>query len=356
MIENANDVIRVEAGELRTIARQAIEAAGVPADEAADAGDILWIAELMGITTHGLRRIITYVQRIHDGAINPRPKINVEQTAPSLSLVNGDNGLGPVVGSYGVREAIRLAEETGTGYVACRQSHHFGPVAPYALRAVEKGLVAFMGTNAEPVMAPWLGREVAHGNNPIAIAAPRRNGPPFILDIAQSIVAFSKLRHANEAGEAIPDNWASDKLGRPTTDPAAGLDGWVMPIGEHKGYGLAMAVEILAAAMSGGAVAREVNSLYRRDTQVQGVSHFFFVIDPDRMIGREIFLDKVDALCSVMSGTQPIDQNDPVKIPGEPEADLMRRYSVEGIPILRGRYSELQSLARGEPPQSMPPR
>lgn len=130
MTDDANDVIRVEAGELRTIARQAIEAAGVPADEAADAGDILWTAELMGITTHGLRRIITYVQRIHDGAINPRPKVKVEQTAPSLSLVCGDNGLGPVVGSYGVKEAIRLAEETGIGYVACRQSHHLAQSPP----------------------------------------------------------------------------------------------------------------------------------------------------------------------------------------------------------------------------------
>ena len=245
MANDPNDMITVESAEMRDVARQAIIAAGVPGDDAAYAGDILWTAELMGITTHGVRRIITYVQRILDGAINPRPNIQIEQTAPSLALVDGNNGMGPVVGSYGLNEAFRLAEETGLAYVACRNSHHFGPVAPYALRAVERGLVAFFGTNAEPVMAPWLGKEVMHGNNPIAVAAPRRDGPPFILDIAQSIVAFSKLRHAKEAGEAIPATWASDKQGHPTTDPAAGLDGWVMPIGDHKGYGLALAVEIL---------------------------------------------------------------------------------------------------------------
>lgn len=356
MSDDTNNMIRVDSAEMRNVARKAIEAAGVPDHEAACAGDILWTAELMGITTHGVRRIITYVQRIIDGAINPRPEIRIEQTAPSMALVDGNDGMGPVVGSYGVKEAVRLAEETGLGYVACRNSHHFGPVAPYALRAVEQGFVAFFGTNAEPVMAPWLGKEVMHGNNPIAIAAPRRNGPPFILDIAQSIVAFSKLRHAKEAGEAIPAAWASDKQGHPTTDPAAGLEGWVMPIGDHKGYGLALAVEILAGALSGGSVASGVNSLYQRDATPQGVSHFFFVIDPARLIGKDMFLDKIDALCHMMSATQPINPDQPVIIPGEPEAELMRRYSSEGIPIPRARYQELQGLARGEAPQSMPAR
>lgn len=354
MANDKDTLIKVEAREMRDVARKAFVAAGVPDDQARMAGDILWTGEMMGISTHGVRRIITYVQRIHDGAINPAPAIDVARSTPSLCVIDGDNGLGPVVGSVGVGEAIAMARESGIGYVACRNSHHFGPVAPYALQAVEAGMVAFMGTNAQPVMAPWHGRKVAHGNNPIAIAAPRRNGPPFILDIAQSVVAFSKLRHAHEAGEPIPEGWAADKEGRATTDPAAGLDGWVMPIGAHKGYGLALAVEIFAAALAGGAMASEVNSLYRRDAQSQGVSHFFMVMDPDRLIGREAFLDRVDTLCQLMTETPAVDSAEPVRIPGEPEAELMKRYEAEGIPIPEQRYRELQAMARGERPMSMP--
>ena len=356
MADHRETIIRVDPAELRTVSIQAFVAAGVPETEATHAGDVLWTAELMGITTHGVRRIITYVQRIHDRAITPRPDIKVEQTAPSMAVVDGNNGLGPVVGTRGAKLATSLAKKTGIGFVACRNSHHFGPVAPYALEAVNNGCVAFMGTNAQPVMAPWLGKKLAHGNNPIAFAAPRSNGPPFILDIAQSIVAFSKLRHAHEAGERIPENWASDSEGRPTTNPAEGLNGWVMPIGGHKGYGLALAVEILAAALSGGAVASEIKPLYNRDATPQGVGHFFMVIDPDRMIGKEQFLERVDTLCHLMASTMPINPDDPVKIPGEHEAERMARNKVDGIPIPRDRYEELKSLARGEVPVSMPRR
>lgn len=356
MNAEADTIVHVPSDELRTVARQAFVAVGVSEEEAKRAGDILWTAERMGLTTHGVRRIIFYVQRVHDGAINPTASIKVERTAPSMAVIDGDRGLGPIVGARGVDEAIAMARETGIGYVACRNSHHFGPVAPYALQATEAGMVAFMGTNAQPVMAPWLGKQLAHGNNPIALASPRRNGPPFILDIAQSVVAFSKLRHAKEAGHDLPPGWAADNEGRPTTDPSAGLEGWVLPIGGHKGYGLALAVDILAGALAGGAVASEVRSLYARDAQSQGVCHFFLVIDPERLIGREAFLDRVDTLCALMNATPSVDPADPVLIPGEPEAASMRRCDEEGIPLPIDRYRELQSMAQGGVPQSMPDR
>ncbi|MEM8977502.1 MAG: Ldh family oxidoreductase [Pseudomonadota bacterium] len=349
-----DDIIRVDAEDLRVIVRDAFAAVGVPGDEATMAADVLWTGEMMGISTHGVRRVITYVQRIHDGAINPKPNVTTDTSSPSLSVLDGDNGLGPVVGSYGAKEAIRRASETGIGFVSCRNSHHFGPVAPYALRAVEAGYVAFMGTNAQPVMAPWHGAKILHGNNPIAIAAPRRNGPPFILDIAQSVVAYSKLRHAHEAGEDIPLGWAADSTGQPTTDAAAGLSGWVLPIGEHKGYGLALGVEILAAALSGGAVVNEVNALYRRDQQAQGVCHFFMVIDPDRLIGREAFLDRIDTMCALTTATPAVQAEQPVIIPGEPEAQTMADYAANGVPIPAERFEELRDMARGKPPRSMP--
>ena len=347
--------IRVPADELRELARASFRAVGVPETDADAAGDVLWMGEMMGIGTHGTRRLITYIQRIHDGAIKADPDIRYDRTAPSITVIDGDDGLGPVVGSRGAAEAIARARETGIGYVACRNSHHFGPVAPYAQRAVDAGLVCFMGTNSQPVMAPWRGGRLAHGNNPFAFAAPRRNGPPFLLDIAQSVVAFSKLRHAHEAGQPIPEGWAADGDGRPTTDPKAGMDGWVLPIGGHKGYGLALAVEMLGAAMAGGAFGTEVQPLYRRDDRPQGVCHFFMAIDPERTIGREAFLDRMDALCAMMKTTPAAKADEPVLVPGEPEAAKIADCTANGVPLPPAWYEEIQGLARGERPRSMPP-
>lgn len=351
-----NEVVRIPAARLRELSHAALQAAGVPAQDARAGGDILWTGEMMGISTHGVRRLIFYIQRIRDGAIAPRPELRIEQPAAGTVVIDGGNGLGPVVGSRGVAEAIRVARENGIGFVTCRNSHHFGPVAPYALRAVQAGMVAIMGTNAQPVMSPWRGATVTHGNNPIAFAAPRRNGPPFILDVAQSVVAFSKLRHAHEAGQPIPEGWAADAHGNPTTDPEVGMQGFVLPIGGHKGYGFALGVEILAAALSGGAIGAEVNALYRRDATPQGVCHFFIVIDPERTIGREAFLDRMDAMCAMMSAVAPIDPAAPVLIPGEPEAQAMADREQLGVPLPRDWIEDIEAMAAGRMPKGMPER
>ena len=356
MNDTATDTVRVPADELRELAAAAFRAIGVPEADAQAAGDVLWMGEMMGISTHGTRRLITYVQRVRDGAIAADPKSGYARKAPSITVVDGANGLGPVVGSRGAAEAMALAAATGIGYVACRDSHHFGPIAPYAWRAVEQGLVCFMGTNAQPVMAPWRGRRLAHGNNPFAFAAPRRAGPPFILDIAQSVVAYSKLRHAHEAGQSIPAGWAADAHGRVTTDAAAGMGGWVLPMGGHKGYGLALAVEMLAAVMAGGAFGTEVRPLYARDDRPQGVCHFFLVIDPERTVGRDAFVARMDEMCAMMKETPALDPAEPVLVPGEPEAAKMAEYGADGVPLPAAWYAEIQGLARGEPPRSMPPR
>ncbi|MCB9871595.1 MAG: Ldh family oxidoreductase [Ectothiorhodospiraceae bacterium] len=348
------DTVRVPCDELRALTHAALEAVGVPPADAADAGDVLWRAQMMGITTHGVRRLIPYIQRIHDGAIDPNPTIEHVRKAPSITVIDGGNGLGPVIGSRGTAEAIRLARETGIGYVACRASHHFGPVMPYLLRAVEAGMVCFMGTNVQPVMAPWRGARLAHGNNPIGFGGPRRDGYPFLLDIAISVVAFSKLRHAKEAGEPIPEGWAADSAGRPTTDPVAGMGGWVLPIGGHKGYGLALAVEMLAAGLAGGALGTEVHGLFERGPRAQGVCHFFMAIDPERTIGLDAFRDRMEVLCAMMHDTPAVDPAEPVLVPGEPECALMADCEANGVPLPAQWLDEIRGLARGEMPRSMP--
>lgn len=348
------DIIRIPKAELHTVCRAAFERVGVPSPDADAAADILVVGDLMGISTHGTRRVIIYCQRILDGAIVADPEITVEERSPCLAVIDGGNGMGPVVGSRGVAAAVRLAKESGMAYVGCRNSHHFGPVAPYSARACDAGMVSIMGTNTQPVMAPWGGAALAHGNNPIGVAAPRRDGPDFILDMAQSVVAFSKLRHAHEAGETIPEGWAADADGHGTTDPLAGMKGWVLPIGGHKGYGLALAVDMLSGVLSGGHSATGVNQLFRRDETPQGVAHFFIALDPARLLGEETYYAQMETFCQTIKATPPADAGDPVLVPGEPEAESMAETLEAGIPMPRERFEDIERIADGKQPRTMP--
>ena len=345
--------LRVPCEDVLQLAISAFEHAGVSRADAGTVAEILVTADLQGIGTHGVRRLAPYIARIHDGVFNPSPDIRVEKAATSTAIVDGDNGLGPVVGVRGLRCAIETAKECGIAYVGCRNSQHFGALAPYALRAAEAGVVCFLGTNAFATMAPTGGREVRLGNNPFGLGAPRRDAPPFILDIAMSVVARGKIRQAQERGETIPLGWALDSAGNPTTDPLEALKGFVQPIGNHKGYGLALMVDILAGVLSGGAVGTEVKSMFQQTSEPQRVSHFFIAIDPARILGTEPYYDGMETLCRLMTSTPPFDAASPVMIPGEIEARTYAERHLGGIPMRPKELAALQALAAGQAPNEV---
>jgi LDH2 family malate/lactate/ureidoglycolate dehydrogenase len=345
---------RVSRGELQSLASSALKAVGVPEPDADAAAAILVTADLQGIDTHGTSRLAAYVTRVRDGVFNAKPDIVVESQSPAVAVIDGDRGLGPVVGSRALDLAVRLAAQNGVAYVGCRNSQHLGALAPYALRATRHGMVCFLGTNAFPSMAPWGGREVKVGNNPLGVGAPRRDAPAFILDIAMSVAARGKIRKAGAKGERIPDGWALDAEGNPTTDPAKALDGYVLPIGGHKGYGLALAVDILAGVLSGGAVSTEVQSLFKQKDKPQQVSFFFLAIDPAKTIGLDTYFERMETLCGLIKDTEPSSVGDPVLLPGEIEARELEIRSRDGIPMEAELLDSIRSLARGEAPSSVP--
>jgi len=192
------------------------------------------------------------------------------------------------------------------------------------------------------------------GNNPICFAAPRRDGPHFILDFAQSVAARGKMRVAAERGEAIPEGWALDAEGNPTTDPDEGLKGFVLPIGEHKGYGLALAVDLLAGVLSGGAFADGVASMWAQESGPQKVSHFFILIDPDQILGLDAYYAQIEAFAGRIKGARPIDPAKPVLLPGEIEAKAYEEREAEGIPLDGELYGIISALAKGELRGSVP--
>lgn len=343
-------ILHVAYEEVLHLATAAFEQVGVPRADATAAAEVLVSADLQGIATHGIKRLPPYIARIRDGVFKAMPKICVDNPAPAVAVVDGDSGLGPVVGRRGLDVALKLAATAGIAYVGCRNSQHFGALAPYGRLAADAGMVCVMGTNALATMAPWGGREVRVGNNPLGLAAPRPDAPPFLLDIAMSVAARGKMRLAQERGEPIPSGWALDAEGRPTTDPLEGLKGFVLPIGGHKGYGLALLVDILAGVLTGGAVSPEVRSLFQQSKAPQRVCHFFIAIDPARVLGRAAYDARIDALCRMMTTTPAFDPDRPVLIPGEVEARTLADRIANGIPMTPTELATLEALADGAPP------
>ena len=343
----SNGDIRIDVPALTALCEDAFKAAGLPEADARVASRVLVFADCVGIGTHGVRRVVPYVARIRDGAFNPRPAITVRRDG-ATAIVDGDDGLGPVVGWRGLAVAIEIARETGAAFVGCRASQHFGALAPYIREATDAGMVVCLGTTALATMAPTGGVEVKVGNNPIGLGAPRPGGFPFMLDIALSIVARGKIRRAMERGERIPPDWGLDPEGRPTTDPEDALRGFVLPVGGHKGYGLALMVDILAGVLIGERPSASVRSLFQQRDQPQKVGHFFIVIDPARTIGTEAFLDGMAALEAEMRGTRPADPSTPVLLPGDLEARAHAAALRDGLALPGSLARDIRRLAAGE--------
>ncbi len=339
--------IAISYEKLREIGIQSLLRVGVPEEDARTTVEILLCADLRGVSTHGIQRLLMYIPRIRQGLMNPCPAITVHSPTPALRIVSGNDGLGPVVGSRGMREAIDLARTLGTGFVGCRESHHFGAAAPYVLMACRERLIGIAGTNAFPTMPPWGGLGNVVGNNPLAIGAPYEGEPPFILDMAMSVSSRGRMRQMAGEQREMPEGWAVDAQGRPTTDPMEGLRGFVLPMGQHKGYGLAIALDILCGVLTGSGFATGVKSLVQQWQEPQHVGHFFIAIDPTRFLPWEEFSARMNACFQILRGAQRIDPETNILIPGDAEAALEKERMVGGIPLEEKTLEILQGLSEG---------
>jgi ureidoglycolate dehydrogenase (NAD+) len=242
---------RIDVTSLTELATDAFRHAGVSAEDARISSRILVEADMMGLGTHGVVRIPSYLERMRLGGVDPQAVVRVDPRGSAMAIAEGNNGLGPVVGGRALAAGLDMVAANGIAYVGCRNSNHFGALAPYALQACEAGSVLIAGTNASTTMVPWGGKEARMGNNPLCIAAPCADGTHFILDMAMSVAARGKIRAAQAAGSSIPQGWAVNQSGLPTTDPAEALAGFLLPVGGYKGAGLSMAVDILSGVISG---------------------------------------------------------------------------------------------------------
>ena len=335
--------------ELLQLGARAFQGLGLSAHDARQVARILVMADLFGLTTHGLSRIESYGERLDVGGIAPAPRITVQKVAPALVKVDGDNGVGPLVGMHALEAAMEAARECGVGVALARGSNHFGPISPYALIAAEAGFASIIGSNATTTIAPWGGSDARLGNSPIGFGVPHPGGDPFLLDMAMSVVARAKIRNALKRGESIPDSWAADVKGRRTTDPAAALDGFLLPIGGHKGYGLALMVDLFAGLLSDAAYLTHVKSWSDAPDQPQNLGHFFILIDT-RRLGSSAWLEaRMRDFAHILHDSPPADPAQKVIVPGEIELGKMRRQRREGVVIDAATYQLLQQYAARVP-------
>jgi ureidoglycolate dehydrogenase (NAD+) len=319
--------------QLTDLTIRALQGVGLTAEDAAVTARILVMADLFGLTTHGVSRLESYGERLLLGGINAQPRITVSKAAPALLRVDGDNGVGPLVGTRALEAALNAAREFGVGIALARGSNHFGPVAPYLHIAAQAGFACIAGSNASTTIAPWGGGDARLGNSPVGFGVPNPGGRPIYLDMAMSVVARAKIRNALKRGEQIPDTWATDQRGRPTTDPKAALDGFLLPMGGYKGYGLALIVDLFAGLLSGAAYLTHVKSWLDAPEEPQNLGHFFIVFDAKALGPPEWLAARMMDFSAILHESPPADPAAPVLLPGEIELNNFERQRKQGIVI-----------------------
>jgi ureidoglycolate dehydrogenase (NAD+) len=334
--------VRMEPAALASFCRQLLLEVGLTEQDAATVADSLVAADLRGVATHGVMRLPIYVDRLRRGLIAARPTIRLRRTGPATATLDGGNGPGQVVALRAVAEAVAIAEEAGVGLVSVYGSNHFGAAGWFALHAAERGMIGLALTQAEADVVPFGGRRAALGTNPLAVAVPRADGPPILLDMATSAVAMGRVMVARRQGRPIPADWAVDADGQPTTDPGEAKA--VIPLAGPKGYGLAFVVEVLAGLLSGSRTGTEVRRMYDDFDQPQGIGHLLGAIDPARFLAPEDFTGGVERLAAQLKATPPAAGFDEVLLPGEPEERARQRHRRDGVPIPEEVARELAAL------------
>jgi LDH2 family malate/lactate/ureidoglycolate dehydrogenase len=336
---------RLSPGALRAFSAAVLTASGVPDDDAALVADSLVQADLWGHQSHGVLRLPWYVARLRSGAMNARTDPAVLSDTGPLVLLDGRDGIGQVLTEHARRTAVERARAHGVGVVGVRNSNHFGTAMYFTRRAAADGVVAVLTTNASPAMAPWGGREKRIGTNPWSIAAPAPDGGVVAVDIANTAVARGKIYLAKNRGEPIPETWALTADGAPTTDPAEGVLGVILPMAGHKGYAISFLMDVLSGALTGSAVGTGVHGPYEAD-RPSGAGHLFLALDPDAFGERAGYEARVRTLIDEVKDVPLAQGFDEVFYPGEVEDRAeAANLAAGGVVLAEQSLADLHELA-----------
>ena len=335
---------RVSAERLSEFAVAVLVALGVPEPDAGLVADSLVTADLWGHQSHGVLRLRWYVDRIRAGVMRAVTTPETVSDTGALAVVDGHDGVGQVLAAFAAREAAGRAREHGVGVVAVRNSNHFGTAAYFTRMAARDGCVAILTTNASPAMAPWGGRRKTVGTNPWSIAAPAGRHDVMVMDIANTAVARGKVYLASQRGEPIPIGWAIDADGSPTTDPSAAIGGMILPMAGHKGYAIALMMDVLSGVLTGSAFGAEVGGPYQSERR-SGCGHLFIALDVASFGDPDGFARQMEQLVAEVRSVPIARGFDEVLYPGELEVRAAREHLQAGLSLPRQTLEDLRELA-----------
>jgi len=352
--------IRVPAEDLADFCLRVFQKLGIPEQDARITSDVLVTADLRGIDSHGVARLRRYVDGLRTGVMVARPEVTVLRETPATALIDAGAGLGQPVSHQAMQKAIQKALEVGAGFVALRNSNHYGIAGYYAMMALEHDCIGMSMTNADVLVVPTFGRDTMLGTNPIAVAAPANKERPFILDMATSTVPRGKLEVCERQGKPVPMGWATDECGLGTDDAHRVLEnlkkragGGLLPLGGegellsgHKGYGLALWVDVFCAVLSGAAYATLVYPKTPDGKPMPAnLGHFFGAWRVDAFRPVNEFKAAMDDLQQRLKNAPKAEGQDRIYIHGEKEYEKMEHYSRDGIPINPKVVEDLKAIA-----------
>ncbi|MES2564343.1 MAG: Ldh family oxidoreductase [Pseudomonadota bacterium] len=337
---------RIKTADLESFIARAFEAVDVPANDAQIIAELMARADVNGSDGHGVFRLPQYIRRIKGGAVNVRPKIRIEREAAAMALVDGDNGMGHLVMSFAAEKAIEKARHAGVAWVGAKCSNHAGPASLYASMALPHDMIGlYMAVGSANHLPPWGGLDMLLSTNPLAVAVPADEEPPIVLDMATTVAAYGKVKTKAQRGEMMPVGWMMDREGKPLTDPKRANEGFLLPIGDYKGYGLALIIGLLAGTLNGAAMGKDVIDFNADDTSVTNTGHAIVAISLAAFGEVGDFKRSVDTLARDLRNSERLPGVDRIWLPGEQSYAKRADNLQHGVALAPALLTSLGQLA-----------
>ena len=346
MALEATDIKRVSAKVILRFIHEVFMAAGMPEEESCIVSELMTEADINGCDGHGMFRLPGYIRRIKEGGVNLKPNIRIERQKSGMALVDGDNAQGHLVMRFCTELAMKKAKDSGVAWVGVHDSNHAGPAALYTRMPLAHDMIGlYVAIGNANHLPPWGGIEMLLSTNPISIAVPGKNGPPIVLDMATTVAAYGKVKTAAQRGEKIPEGWMIDKNGQPLTDPTQAEQGFLMPIGGPKGYGLALMFGLLAGTLNGAAFGKDVIDFNADFKTPTNTGQFITAIDISAFGDVENFKNNVDNVYRTFKASATLPGYDEVLLPGEQSFKKRQDRTANGIPVHNGLLKSLNITA-----------
>ncbi len=336
----------ITADALRDFVARALGSKGVPPEDAAKVASLMVDADVFGYGTHGVFRLRQYLARLAGGGCNPRPKVAVVQQTVATAVIDGDDGLGHLAMSTARDLAIEKARAAGIGWVGVRRGNHAGPLALYVRPQAEAG---FLGMAAAVGSAnhvpPYGGTDLLIGTNPIAFSAPAEGPDPFVFDMATTVAAMGKIKTMLQQGQPMPEGWMVGRDGKPLTDPARKSEGFLLPIGGPKGFGLSVAIGLMAGVLNGAAFGSDVVDFTKDTTSATNTGQFVVALDPAAFGLGAGFAQEAARIFAEMRASAPLPGHDPVRLPGDGKTAAAAARRSAGLSLNPALCNDLNTLA-----------